>query len=498
MSIVKDESRKVFILTKQEDFFNSIRNWFREDFHSIQAKSIFDIHTFVQKGLHAGLIMIDTALDDLEGLCRKTKKIFPISPIVLLPTEEQQKQYTEFLDTKLADLMITQESLFFGSKHIILFALDSYTKSIDMIYMQKEKNELNKLIMALRNQSLNNLTFENDTLFKSFMQILSGFPFDFEVFYFSNHLRTSNLLIKAIAEELGLDKSKIISAITANFILQYILNSMPIYLTIIDPEEMPIEYQRDFFQLYIKKITPMKNMRKFQKIYHYLQQIWEHYDGTGYPLQLSGNSINEISQIILLANKYHNYSSRLIESDLREIIVQGHKTFDVEQIRLKFDFANKMIMHQSSIFAPELIHALKNKINEKSNYAFIPPHEEITMKSLFDYRCLEVFDYIAKKNKEKKEGTKEIKIGEETEEKSVNSDNFYSESKPREVSHKQNIIIELLEVGDFILEPIRNRNGQVVIKEETEITATTLKTLKKLLERDVIDSAEEISCKIKD
>jgi response regulator RpfG family c-di-GMP phosphodiesterase len=501
-----DEVKQVFVMTPHKDVFNSIRNWYREDFHSIYITKLQDIYSFIQKGIVPGLIIIDTDMEEsVKLVSKKFRMLCPFSPIVVMPETTDSKHYDKFIQTKQADIILTKDDIFIGNRHILLLAYDLFNKSNTMVSLKKEIKSLNKLVQSLLKKSAPTSTLNKNDMFKSYMEGVFSYPLSIEKFYLNNHLRSTSLIIKIFCESLLLSEEQKVKAISANYFYNYALTALPEYFMLFDPDEMPNSYRRVFFDYYLKEVKRLDGNAMFPDLYDILKQVWEHYDGSGYPDNLSGQTISILSQIILVANKFHNICCRLTAEEVERIITDGSLFFDGNELANKFDKAKKYMIQNSEIFSPEIVHILLDNIKTKHELAFMVMEDEQTVQNVFYDDILTVYEAIKDiegKSEEEKEDDEVIIVEEKSNDDSGVIKPVVKKGPDGEVRAStikdQPIVptfVQKLEPGDVIKHPIRHKSGSIVIKADTVLTEKMINTLNDLVEKHTINPRVEIANK---
>jgi hypothetical protein len=202
----------------------------------------------------------------------------------------------------------------------------------------------------------------------------------------------------------------------------------------------------------------VKVLRKFSNI---ISQIWEHMDGTGFPNLIPGSKIKRESQIIEIANIYHNEVYGITANKYKELMNTGIVNQTKGESDIRHKEAIKYLFKKTSWFDRDVLQAFNELVAERECLALKPNKDTLYI----DFRerfSLDVTEIITKINDQ--ELDPELIMDTQI---NNNVSLIPTEIEPSEVKP-----------GMIVVENITTVNGIAVVKAHTELNAELVKKIK--------------------
>jgi response regulator RpfG family c-di-GMP phosphodiesterase len=239
--------------------------------------------------------------------------------------------------------------------------------------LRNKNEELLKLISSLE-------IFPNQSL-----QALSVMINEYQKFYYTDHTEYVTAICHAMAEEMKLTQDSIQLLQLAALLHNIVLINMPEQLQIVDPYEMEEPERRKYFRYFIKSIDNLKRIDYLKKPAEVISQMWEHWDGSGYPKALRGDKIMIEAQILGIACIYHNSVYRVYSEDIPTLKdkgkVQQQKHFTLNRHKSII----KELYKLAKFFEYEVLHSFQEIAKHKECPQLVPSNSdlEIDLKDFY-------------------------------------------------------------------------------------------------------------------
>jgi hypothetical protein len=221
----------------------------------------------------------------------------------------------------------------------------------------------------------------NDQLFTSSLYAFSNLVSINERYYFTSHIKSISFIAKSIGEYLDFESEKLFNMIITSIFFSSILNGFPLKFKLGDPNDFfEIDDKSDYFEVYNNAVNVFLPIDFFKQHARILYQIWEHYDGTGLPNGVSRQELLLESQIIALANNYHNKVYRIKHEDIPRLTNTGIIRQTYQETLLRHENAVLDFKEKSSWYHNWVTLAFFDLIKLESCLALIPVENELTVK----------------------------------------------------------------------------------------------------------------------
>lgn len=239
------------------------------------------------------------------------------------------------------------------------------------------KQELKKLTEKAENsiQLLASLEiFPNQAI-----QSLTDLIKDNEKHYFKNHTDAVVEIVRDLAVEFQLEPNKIKTLLMAAVLHNAVVLGMPDRLKFTDPMNMDdilrAQYMRHFNRT-VQRLSEIDLLTEQAKI---ISQIWEHKDGSGYPRGISGDEISFESQLIAIANIYHNFVYRLTPEQLTILKQKGNVEQPYNETNSKHKDIMTLLYKWSKWFDYDVLRVFQEKTKHKEIRLTNPKNETLSI-----------------------------------------------------------------------------------------------------------------------
>jgi response regulator RpfG family c-di-GMP phosphodiesterase len=237
-------------------------------------------------------------------------------------------------------------------------------------------NKENKTL-SNKNEELLNLVASLEVFPNQSLQSLSVMINEYQKFYYTDHTEYVTSICLAIAEDMKLSHNSIKLLQLSALIHNIVLINMPEQLQIIDPYEMEEPERRKYFRYFIKSIDNLKKIDFLKKAAEVIYQMWEHYDGSGYPKALKGDNIMIEAQVLSIACIYHNRVYRVYPEDIPTLKIEG-KVKQTKHFTLnRHKSIVKELYKMAKFFEYEVLHTFQEIVKHKECEYLIPVNEDL-------------------------------------------------------------------------------------------------------------------------
>ncbi len=339
---------------------------FEKHFNVVTSADGTEAIKVLQSKYSPGVIISDQLMPGMTGseFLEKSISIVPNAVRIILTAEGNtgeiikyvsQAQAFMYLQKPIKDMDLIQ-AVRIAFEH---FNLGEASKSVFEKLAKKDEEITQKTLLIKK------LYFDKKSAIKqltdSFSKLLS--PINSQ--YHNNHISFVTHLCLGIAHELGLENTeKEELEFSANLHSVVYLN-LPEKFSLIDPNDLSDIMKHEFHSIFKNNISIVEQVTILQSFSKHISQIWEHKDGTGFPNKLPGDKISRISQIISVANQYHNMTygfSNIQNPETGSTGVSAKTTHDREE---KHNLAVKYFFKKANWFDSEVVKAFQTFVKRK-------------------------------------------------------------------------------------------------------------------------------------
>lgn len=344
--------------------------------------------------------------------------------------------------------------------------------------INKDLIEENK-ILKTELKSLTEKVDSNQQLLASFeifpnqaIQAITELIKDAEKHYFKSHTEAVVEIVRDLAIEFQLEPHRIKTLLMAAVLHNAIILGMLDRFKFTDPMNLDDILRAKYMRYFNRSVQRLMEIDLLKEQANIISQIWEHYDGSGYPRGLVKEQITFEAQLISIANIYHNNVYRLTIEQLEVLKQKGV----VEQTFAETNNRHKDILTQfykwGKWFDYDIMKVFQEKAKHKEIRQLNPKNETLSIsfesnETYFDDMGL----------------TFEIGFSSEME-------SFLSMFQDKVVE-----TYEVREIHPYKIKPrmittssIKTISGVEVVGEGMELTPTHIKKIRQLFVNEMIDS----------
>lgn len=446
------------------------QEYFAKHFEIQIAISGHDALKLIRDGFSPDIIIADQIMPEMAGsqFLALTKQILPDSIRILLTADENVKSLVEAMAQSSAFLYLIKPV-----KEVEL--IQAVNLATQKINTNRNINELNSRIQLLTkgNQKVfYTPTQAYDIMIEAILK-LNAFCGN----YFYNHFRNMLELGQYFVQELRLSNEHYYELFKIILNYHIMMESIPARLRYKIPD-LITNGEKDVLQnSIIEYFKQLELNLESDQIISFLN-IYEHYNGTGFPNSTEGSQIPIDSQIFFLCNLFHHFIYELPYEDIKTRFTTKVFYYRYDIAFEKQKRAIKFIMDNNKWFDPTLYDIFRFTIKDNRNELFLPKRENRIVENL-DY--IPSFEIIFSELEELQ--YKESKLPEL----SIEGENTY-------------IIKSLppnqLTVGMVLNQDIYTKNGIVVVRAGAKINAQLLGNIAALYEKRQLKDLDNIEVKI--
>lgn len=422
--------------------------FFSKHYNLITSKSGNEALELIKKGVRPEVILSDQRMPGLSGdeFLAETIKYIPDTVRTILTAHSDPKEIIAAINRAHTYMFLTKPIEEIELVQAVRLCFTHYYTQMKNKNLQRELSERTQALQNA-NQNVKSLNMVN---------IIPDLNSDIAVinkYFFGDLFNICIPIIKNIAISMRLNTSHYENIVLSLHIYIYAMNFMPSRFLINDPENMSEVDRSKFFALWqtvVKKISAFEGLAFGSEV---VQQLWENYDGTGYPRKLSGNKILTEAQILkivlLYANSVFRISNELFEK--RTVLPDFKQPLAVTAHRHKS--VTKIVFDRSKWFDTDLSNQFRFMLQDTANEAFSYERRDITIPNRdFEQGLLD-------------SGTmKEDSV----------SDKDAASSKERSVS------ISALQEGMIVGQRVVTKSGILVARAGAELTSQIIKNIQHL------------------
>lgn len=425
--------------------------FFSKHYNLITSKSGNEALELIKKGVRPEVILSDQRMPGLSGdeFLAETIKYIPDTVRTILTAHSDPKEIIAAINRAHTYMFLTKPIEEIELVQAVRLCFTHYYTQMKNKNLQRELNE--------RNQALQNAT--QNTKSVNMVGIVQELNSDLGIinkYFFVDIFQICVPIIKSIAISMKLNTSHYENIILSLNVYIYAMNFMPLRFLIKDPENMSDVERGKFFALWqniVKKISAIEGMAFASEV---VLQLWENYDGTGYPKKLAGSKILTESQILkivlLYANNVFRIPNELFEK--RTVLPDFKQPLAVTAHRHKS--LTKIVFDRNKWFDTDLSNQFRFMLQDTANEAFSYERRDVTIP-----------------NRDYEQDLAEEKANSANKSDSA-SDNDSGSSKDRSVS------ISSLQEGMIVGQRVVTKSGILVARAGAELTSQIIKNIQHL------------------
>jgi len=362
---------------------------FEKYFDVVSVAECSDALQILQNRYNPGVIVADNQMPAISGaeFLEKSITIIPDSVRLLLIAECNPKEKISVVNQAHAFMYLTKPVDDMELIQAVKIAFEHYNLNEIYSISQRKLNHFSEEINK-KNNLIRKLFMENKTTARQISESIALFSNSINQFYVNDHIKFVNSLCSVLANELGLtEQEKEELEISANLHNLIYLN-LPEDYQYVDPSELNKEKQLNFLNYFNKNLAIIEKVGSLQKYSTIISQIWEHTDGSGFPNSLSGEKIIKTSQIVSIANYYHNLSFGLkkIDSESNNQTTVNHQSLKYDE---RHNRAVKFLYRKANWFEPDIFRIF-HELVKKKDFIKLISDSEFQEKNLNSQKSVEI------------------------------------------------------------------------------------------------------------
>ena len=343
--------------------------------------------------------------------------------------------------------------------------------------LTREVGELSEKIVELEDLTESQKEFPNQA-----MVTLTDLIKQREWFYFTDHTNSVVEITKAICDDLNFMPEFRNSVMVTSLLHNIAILGMPDDIMLIDPavaELNEISQYMDYFQKAAKTVIKIRLLRRNASA---ISQIWERWDGSGFPNGLKGEQISREAQIVAIANIYHNLVYRMSPEEIKTYISTGKVVQTPARSLHRHKEAIRFLYKKGRWFDLDIFRSFQDLLKHKESEILIPPRDELVVQiGIHGHETEQSDDDIIRKalEDEKKSDNDDLIESEDYKEQEL------SISEEPEYIEKE-ILTEEVRPGMISLHSIVTVSGILVVRGDTYIDENLVRKIKQLHSRELI------------
>lgn len=451
------------------------KKYFEKHFEVTTANSAEQAYEILNKGYIPEVVLSDHLMPGENGaeFLNKLSITHPNSIRILMTAETDTKTLIQSVNYAKAFMFLTKPIREIDLIQAVNIAFKYYKCKSSKVITQSTSTNKN----IIKEQSKNNdiITKQPEsitTMLEIFIKVGA-----FKGNYYYNHFKGILTLGKYFVDELKLLPESNQRLFKIELYYSLMMNTFPIRLAYKIPFDLQEIDKNEYFKKFddfIKLLFENKSINENDQI----TQIWETFDGNGYPAQIKGTKISIESQIFLLSNLYFHKLYELPNQNLIDKFNPQTYTYRYEVAMDKMKQAQKYLFEHQKWFNPDLFNIFRYAIKDNKVDEFLPIRENKTFENQF---YIPEFEILMNEVEEIREAAKEAP-------EIVTEDSGSYALKSIPVTH--------LAIGMIINQNIYTNNGIAVAKIGTKITGNLLNNILTLFEKKQLKDIKTIDVKI--
>lgn len=354
-----DTNQRYGILVVDDDIniLKNIQRFFLNHYETRIAISAEEGLRALTTGFSPAVIIADQVMPKMRGseFLKHAAKLAPQATRILLVGYNDVKDVVAAVAEGGAYMSLPKPFIESEIVQAIKIGIDNHKQSSTNKQFQEKEIKLVTELKRLNNV-VNTLTQEKNAIFEESLKAITSIISVNEKFYFTDHASYVNGISVAMADLMRLRADVVRSVSIASQVHNVVSIKMPDKFKVVSPFDFTSEEMLEkYLKYYNESLYILNSITAFKDITPIVSQINEHYDGTGLPNKISKGQIFIESQIIAIANTYHNRVYLLPEKKYDELLVTGKVVQTPEETLRRHTKAIHYIENRSSWFDEKLI-----------------------------------------------------------------------------------------------------------------------------------------------
>jgi response regulator RpfG family c-di-GMP phosphodiesterase len=462
------QNRNILVVDDETLFLKILVRIFEKYFNVRSATSGNQGLEIIKNGYKPGVILTDQRMPGMIGseFLEETMNYVPeavriiltgyTTPKDIIPCVNQGKAFM-FLKKPIEEIDLVQA---------VKIAFDHFNTKLKNIQALAKVRILEKKLgeQVKPNTSINS---DNDAGVAAlqFISSMPGFVEIGEQVYFKSRINFIMSAARSMAAELNLTDEQLFNVLLGNIISGMSLNSMPLKLRLQDPWEIESEEERNnFIATYKSSVTNFEKIDFLKKASFFAGQIFEHADGSGFPLGLKRNQVAKESELISILSLYHSVVYRMPLNFTEKLTKEGSLIQTPQETKARHDEAVKFFYRKATWFDFDIFQTFHDFVKKRSIPEFIPDDKQLIISTKMINDLTNVREKITVPDNELNTG-----------------DNFgIPKNKDREKLIEVEVSGEKLEEGMLISHNIVTKSGMLVVRQDTKLDKNMVSNIRQL------------------
>lgn len=467
----KETNKKGNLLIVDDDinFLKLLEIYLSKHFNIATAKSGPEALEIIQKGFNPGVIVTDLNMPVMNGIdfLKESMKYAPNAIRIILSAFANPQEIIAAINQSRAYMYLMKPVDQLQLIQILKNAFETYNLMVQNNQLLEALRRIGisdsrKIDIITKSPSVQTAVTVSNEFVISLRKILSLS----EKYYFTNHTSYVTAIAKALAQELKFSDQTIQEIIIAASLVNLPMLVMPRRFLLFDPYDLEQSDRTFFFKLYQEAIYALSQIETIRGPITFLGQLWENRSGSGGPNQLEGNAVLRESQVIAIANIYHNRVYRIQPFHITKLEEEGLVVQTKEETFNRHNEAIKFFYRKANWFDSDIHNTFQDMIKKRAIPELIFPKTNLVLRN-FDLRTLRSIEG---------EDLPEDKKSEKEEDKEP--------AEPQAIERE--IRVEKLKPGMIVAQNVVTKTGIVIVRQDNKLDEALIDNIKYLAETGLV------------
>lgn len=466
-----DFNQKGCLLIVDDDinFLKLLEATLKKHFTIATAKSGPEALEIIKKGFSPGVIISDLNMPIMNGIdfLKETIKYVPNAIRIILSAFANSQEIIAAINQSRAYMYLTKPVDHLQLIQIIKNAFETFNLVV----------QNNQLLQALYRMGISDakgidLLTKNQP-YQTAQKVAADFVFGLqkiltfsEKYYYTSHTSYVTAISKALAEELKFTNRTIEEIVFAASLINLPMLVMPKRFLLYDPFDLEHTDKEFFFNLFEKAIDSLNSIEIIRGPATILSQIFENRSGSGGPKKLEALSVLRESQVVSVANIYHNKVYRIQPFHLIKLEEEGMVVQTKEETFDRHNEAVKFFYRKANWFDNDILNTFQGMIKKRAIPELIIPKTNLIIRN-FDLRTLRTIEFEDFSSEAPIETTKES-----------------TEEEPQVL--ERTIRVEKLKPGMIVAQNVVTKTGVLIVRMDNKLDEALVENIKYLAEAGLL------------
>ncbi len=504
---------KLLIVDDDKNILKMLSRIFFDLYFVKEASSGQEALEILLAGFEPGVILSDQNMPQMKGseFLERSIRLVPNATRIILTAYSNPKDIISCINQGHAWMFISKPFERVELIQAIKLAFDRHHVEVQNQELMTELKSSNSQLKGIQKR-LNNLIFENKSLFIQLFQAVSDIISLNEKYYFTPHNISVATISNEIAKSMNLNESQVTNIVLSSLLHSSVMLTLPEKLAIYDPWDLEFSDMELYFGKFSNGLRSLARTKEFRYNAKIIGQMFERQDGSGFPNNIKGNDLLLESQIVSISNMYHNLVFRFTKLQLSDFKETGIVVQKAEQTIKRHKEAMKFFRENSSWFNISVLKEFQELAKTPGLSVLIPElmdykimsdekaeaKEEQRGETESESRAKEVIETANREKETPVEIVEDVAEEKPAEEKKALSESKGADSlkfnfkknkdKEKKAGTEAEVSISELKSGYKVLESVATSSGMVVVRTETILDNKLIARLQELEGMGMISS----------